>query len=187
MSLLTVARYRAITGDVDTTEAAVTARVELAVDRLEDALDRPLESAELTETLTPTRDGKLWPRATPVTDPGDYTVDGLALKWATPGVDMFGSTTVDVTYTGGWVERSANPNATNRLPACIEEDLAWAAWALLHPDPGRESPVPTGARSVQLGDVGVTFGPNGAPPPNRSGITWSRRTLGYRYRVPRGS
>lgn len=183
MSLVTVARYRAITGDTDTTEGIVSARIELAIDRLEEVLDRPLESAERTETLTPTRDGKLWPSAVPVTDPGDYTVDGLALKWAVPGVDMFGSTTVDVTYTGGWVERTANPTAVNRLPACIEEDLAWAAWSLGHSDDVVQAPA--GATAVQLGDVSVSFGPNGAPGVNRSGIRWSRRTLAYRYRVPR--
>ena len=101
MSLVTVARYRAITGDTATTASTVTARIEDAVDLLEEVLDRPLESAERTEALTPTRDGKLWPRAVPVTDPGDYTVDGLALKGG-----MFGSTTFTVTYTGGWVEPS---------------------------------------------------------------------------------
>jgi len=182
VSLVTFARYRAITGDIETTEAAVTARIELAIDRLEEVLDRPLESAERTETMWPTRDGKLWPRATPVTDPGDYTVDGLALKWAVPGVDMFGSATVDVTYTGGWVERTANPTATNRLPPCIEEDLAWAAYALLHPAPTLD--VPAGATAVSVGDVSVSFA-GGAPGANRSGIRWSRRTLAYRYRVQR--
>ncbi|QQS25155.1 MAG: hypothetical protein IPM43_01825 [Actinomycetota bacterium] len=177
MSLVTVARYRAITGDTATTASTVTARIEDAVDLLEEVLDRPLESAERTEALTPTRDGKLWPRAVPVTDPGDYTVDGLALKGG-----MFGSTTFTVTYTGGWVEPSADPSATNRLPVCIEEDLAWAAHALIHPGPGLD--VPAGATSVQLGDVSVSFR-GGAPGVNRSGIRWSRRTLAYRYRVTR--
>lgn len=183
MSLLTVARYRAITGDTDTTDAAVTARVELAVERLAEVLDRPLVEGEYTETLTPSGDGRVWPRATPITDPGDYTLDGLSLGWVASGV--FGSSSVAVTYTGGFVERSGNPTALNRLPVCIEEDLAWAVWAMSNP-PLVGSVVPAGARSVQLGDVSVTFGENGASL-NRSGVTWSRRTLSYRYTVPRGA
>ncbi|MBP8949638.1 MAG: hypothetical protein KBG73_12420, partial [Candidatus Promineofilum sp.] len=38
--------------------------------------------------------------------------------------------TVSVTYTGGWVERTANPSATNRLPVSLEYDLAHAAYPL---------------------------------------------------------
>ena len=183
MSLVTVDRYRAITGDQATEGATVTARIERAVELLEDALDRPLASTERTERLYATRDGRLWPRATPITAAPGWEIDADAMSlygvfgpvW--PGLD--GS--VSATYTGGWVERTANPSATNRLPACIEEDLAFAARQL---GQTAQPPIPAGATSVALGDARVTFGPRGAPM-SRTGIRWSARTLGYRYRVER--
>ena len=65
--LVTVARYRAITGDNATPAVTVSAKIELAQELLADALDRELEEAERTETLWPTRDGYLWPSCTPIT------------------------------------------------------------------------------------------------------------------------
>jgi hypothetical protein len=179
MSLLTVARYRAITGDIDTANATVSALIDEAEELLADALERPLESAERTERLWPDRNGMLWPRATPITDPGGFTQDGLGLKrWPFPNVFTAGDGAVEVTYTGGWVERSANPSATNRLPVCVERDLAFAAQRLATAD---GSSFPPGATSVTLGDASVSFGPDGAPS-GPQGPQWSRQTLRYRYR-----
>lgn len=183
MALVTFARYQSITGDVDTPEYLVSARIEYAVELLEDELGRPLASAERTETLWPTRDGRLWPQATPITDPGDYQVDGLAL-YSSPFPAVFGfveGTAIDVTYTGGWVERSANPVAANRLPTCIERDLAYAAKALGDPGTGSLAGLPAGAIVASVGDVAVTFGPGGAGAASESQVRWSRETLAYRY------
>lgn len=179
--LLTAARYQAITGDKATNQIAVTAAVELATERLEDALGRELASAERTESLWPDRGGWLWPTVTPITACADYTIDGNGL------IGVFGpgwpdeTGRVPVTYTGGWVERSANPSAANRLPTYIEDDLAWATWALLHPDTSATQ-YPAGATAVRLGDASVTFGPDGPPRPG-TGIKWSRRTLAHAART----
>jgi len=184
MALVTFARYQAITGDIDTPEYLVSARIEYAVELLEDELARPLAAAERTEELWPTRDGRLWPTATPITDSGGYFVDGLALHASLfPAVFDFvgGTTAVTVTYTGGWVERTANPVADNRLPTCIERDLAFAAMALADPTAGSLSGLPAGVTAATVGDVSVTFGPGGAGAASESQVSWSDETLAYRY------
>lgn len=184
MTVLTVARYRAITGDTTTESGTVSARIEDAEELLADALGRELEEAERVETLWPTRDGYLWPSCTPIVAATGYTIDGNGLVGTFgPGwPDETGS--VEVTYTGGWVERSANPNATNRLPAYMERDLALMAHSLIDPSP---SEFPVGATSVRLGDAAVTFGPGGAPGRGASTFRWSRATLRHRYRTTRGT
>lgn len=186
--LVTVARYRAITGDTATDAPTVTARIEEAQGLLEEALDRPLEEAERTEAMRPTRDGWLWPRATPIVAADGWTVDGLGLRGSGP-FDVLAwpepAGTVMVTYTGGWVERTANPAAANRLPDHVERDLAFATQALAPVDVGVV--VPAGARSVSVGDVAVTFDtpPDGRP--RNDSPQWSRRTFAYRYRPVRGA
>lgn len=184
--LVTVATYRLTTGDHTTDPVTVSALIEQAQDDLADALDRPLEHGSYTETLHPTRDGYLWPKATPITAATGYTIDGLGLRGRFLGIlsDQIlggGSCGVSVEYSGGWVERTADPAAANRLPKCIETDLCWAAHAMR--EQAATSAVPAGARSVSLGDASVTFGPDGAPRPGDARVVWSRRTLGYRYRV----
>lgn len=194
--LVTLTTYRTITGDTSSSESAVAEAVARAEEELAEALDRPLDEGLRTERMDPTRDGWLWPRATPiteVTDPAGWTINGIGLE---PG--GYGGwpcrTSVDVTYMGGWVERTANPAATNRLPICIEEDLAWRARAILQgadADGIDPADIPAGATSVRLGDASVTFGPAGAPGSaagyERAGRRWSRRTLSYRYRVTRSA
>ena len=184
--LVTVLRYRAITGDTATPDIGVSAKVELAQELLADALGRELAEAERTETLWPTRDGYLWPTCTPIIDGGDYAIDGLGLRGTFgPGwPDTDGS--IDVTYTGGWVERGANPTAPNRLPAYIEHDLAFAALALAGVD-GNASQYPPGATSVRLGDAAVAFGPDGAPRGGSDAVQWSRRTMRHHASTVRGT
>lgn len=181
--LVTLARYRAITGDTTTNDSTVTARIEEATEALADELGRPLEHDERTESLFPTRDGYLWPKATPITDGGDYEVDGHGLKSTTPWPvgSFFGEPGyVSVTYSGGFVERTANPDATNRLPSYMERDIAFAAKALIDAD--TPLAVPAGATSATVGDVAVSYGPGGAPG-SVDALTgaWSRRTLSWRY------
>lgn len=181
--IVTVARYRAITGDSATADATVSAKLELAQEMLEDVLGRSLEHGTYTETLWPTRDGYLWPSVVPITDPGGYTLDGDGL------IGTFGPTwpnqtgSIDVTYSGGWVEPNANPTAANRLPFCIESDLAFAAKTLL--GAGTASDFPAGAKSVTLGDASVTFGDD-APRNAVDAVKWSKATLRYFAGTTRG-
>lgn len=178
--LVTVARYVAITGDITSPPALVSARIEEAQELLEDELDRPLASAARTERMWPARDGRLWPKAVPITDPGTYTLDGDGLLGVFGPAWPDSTGAVDVPYTGGWVERTANPTATNRLPVEIERDLAFAALAL-KPPPAGITVAPKGAVSVRLGDAAVNYGPNGAPKAAEA-VQWSRATLRWRYR-----
>lgn len=183
--LITVARYRAITGDSTTVTSAVSALVEEAEGLLVEALERDLAEATRTELLEPTRDGYLWPSCTPITAATGWTINGNGLIGTFgPGwPDQTGR--VSTTYTGGWVERTANPTATNRLPAYMERDIAFAAYALGHNTAAATPIYPVGATSVRLGDAAVTFGPDGAPRPGTDVVTWSRRTLSWRNRTVR--
>jgi hypothetical protein len=185
MSLVTVDRYRAITGDAGTSAELVTARVEEALGMLEEDLGRPIESAERTEVMWYDRAHYLYPQAVPITAAAGWTIEGNALRDGT--VDVVNpwpasQETVTVTYTGGYVERTANPSAANRLPVHIERDLAFAAYALGHADSIAAS-VPSGARSVAVGDVSVSFGATGVTGSTDDlRIRWSRATLRYRRR-----
>lgn len=185
MALVTVQRYRAITGDSTTTETLASARIEEATEILEERLDRPLASAERTERMWPLRDGSFLPHAIPVTVCADYTIDGDRLLGAVPVWTGFLETIpdgTDVTYTGGWVERSANPDADNALPVCIERDIAWAAWALGQTTAAQAAAsVPAGVSSRTLGDASESYREGTTIAPGEANIVWSRRTLGYRY------
>ena len=189
--LVTVERYRVITGDTTTAASAASAAIEDATDLLAEALGRPraLKSAVRTETMHVGDNGQCVPLAVPVTVCADYQFDTAQLYGATPdSVPFRGFTsselprTVDVTYTGGWVERSANPSAANALPVPMERDIAWAAYGLL--DPGVGAVTPAGATSVSVGDASVSFGAKGAPSRATAGVTWSRDTLRWKRRVP---
>lgn len=180
--LVTVTRYRAITGDADTYDVLVSARIEEATDLLEDRLERPLRQGVYTEAMYPDASGALHPRATPIIAAAGYTTDGYrllsSLPFTLPGSFIGGNlSTVLVPYTGGFVERSANPTDPARLPVCIERDLAYAVLAMSTP----RTAYPAGARSVALGDARIDFGANGAP--DVAAVSWSRQTLRYAYRA----
>lgn len=175
MSLVTLARYRTITGDTASASGIVNAALADAQTDLEEELDRPLESAERTERLRiyPShRHGLVvWPSAQPVTDAGDLTIAGNAVYGASPlGSPLLGGEDVgfaSVTYTGGYT--------TSTVPRCIEQDIAWNARQRI----AAQAPVPVGATAVSLGDASVSFGAGGA-----RGVSgnWSRQTLRYRRR-----
>lgn len=186
MPLLTAARYRALTGDETTATAKVEAKIAIAESLLAEALGRTgLEEAEYTEVLYPTRDGYLWPAHLPIVSCTGYTIDGHGL-YGTFGPAWPNTTGgVTVTLTGGWVERSANPTAANRLPVYIEVDLAEAAQTLLAV--GTTSQFPEGATSVRLGDAAVTFGPDGAPSSGLDSVRWSSMTLKWKAGAVRGA
>jgi hypothetical protein len=185
MSLVTVDRYRAITGDAGTAAALVSARLEEALGMLEEDLGRPLESVERTETMWYDRAGFLYPMATPVTAATGWEIEGNALRGgvlAGTHVLLGPSETVNVTYTGGFVERTANPGAANALPVHIERDLAFAAYALGNADQIAAG-MPSGARSVAVGDVSVSFGAEGVHgSADDLRIRWSRATRRHKRR-----
>lgn len=194
--LVTAATYRDLTGDRNDSDANVVLRLTDAQERLEEDLDRVghLEQSTHTEVLIPYRDGSLSPRATPITGAVGWSIDGdrLILRWNSLGVDVlawYPNLGPTVTYTGGYVERTANPTAPNRVPLCIVTDLCWCAWRLARPvDPVERTAYPAGATSVQLGDAAVTFGPGGAAELSADtlrGFRWSAKTMRYRWREGR--
>lgn len=162
MSLVTVARYRTITLDTTSAAETVTARLEDAEAEVSEYLRRPLEQAERTETLPISRDGKVYPSATPIdslgSDDSGLTVEGDVIIGAAPdavGTGWLGSgaTTpqATITYTGGWT--------ADTLPKAIERAIALHAHHQIHSDPAL---VPAGATSVRVGDVAVSYGSGGA-------------------------
>lgn len=175
MSVVTLARYRTITGDTASASGLVEQALADAQQDLEEDLDRPLDSEERTERLrlvsTERHGWVVYPSAHPVTDAGDLTIAGNAVYGASPiGSPLLGGDDpgfASVTYTGGYTSSS--------VPRCIEQDIAWAARARLHPT----VPVPVGATAVSLGDASVSFGAGGA---RGSAANWSRQTLRYRRR-----
>lgn len=161
MSLLTVARYRTITLDTTSYDYAITAAVEDAEAEVSEYLRRPLEQAERTETLPISRDGKLYPSATPLDagsgDLADLTVEGDVVIGASPDAGAFGwlgsptTPQATITYTGGWT--------ADTLPKAIERAIALAAHHAIHTNPAL---VPAGATSVRVGDASISYGPGGA-------------------------
>lgn len=153
MALVDAATYRLLTGDNITASAAVDEQLAVAQELVEDYLARPLEDGEHTERLRVFPGGRVFPSATPVTDPGDLTVEGAALVGAAadwpPGVPFAGAADVDayatVTYRGGWTAATA--------PTTVKREIARAAYRQLHPVTG----VPVGATAAHVGDAGVTF------------------------------
>lgn len=190
MTLVTVARYRSITGDDATAVSAVEERLTDAVAMLEEELGRPLEQAERTEIVWADRAGRLYPAATPIIDAPGWTIDGHTLTgrslWGA-WFDEDGPETTTVTYTGGWVERSGNPTAPNRLPVCIERDLAWCAFRLGQPTNTALVTLPAGVDQVRLGDAALsTTSPTGLNVAAASVAAWSAETLRYRRRTVLG-
>lgn len=191
MSLLvTVARYRTITGDSSSTEAVASAAIEDATDLLSEALGRPgaLKSTERTESMRVGANGDLHPLAVPVTDVDGYdsfsthTIYGASADAGVP-FGLIGSdvpSVASVTYTGGWTERSANVGDPDALPAYIERDIAAAAYAVIHG--GAPMLVPAGAVSASVGDASVSFGSGGAAGGGSSRIAWSPETMRWRRR-----
>lgn len=188
MSLVTTLRYGAITGDVTTAASAVSALIDEATDMLAEELGRPLTSQERTETMWPSRDGRwVFPLAVPITVAEGYRIEGDGLRSTAPFANVtsapFESTdTVSVTYTGGFVEPTANVGEPNALPRHLERDIAWAAYALGHVDEILSS-IPAGATSISVGDLSVSFGPGASGASNDDmTIKWSRVTRRHRRR-----
>lgn len=161
MSVLTVARYRTITLDTTSGDAAVTAALADAETDVAEYLRRPLELAERTETLTISRDGRVYPSATPIVellgDDTGLTREGNVIVGASPDAAAFvwigtsTAPTATITYRGGWDAAS--------LPKAVERAIAMGAYHAIHWDPAL---VPAGATSARVGDAAVSFGAGGA-------------------------
>jgi len=180
-TLLTEFEYRSITNDTSTATSVVTARMENALDLIEEYLERSLESAEVTETLEVWYDdyiGYVYPMRTPVTDiPSGvgYVIDELdtrirgvvadaitVVAWptATPQFSAVDSLSpfsrnrpdyASVTYTGGYT------NAT--LPYTLKVYIATLTYKLLRWSPASN----IGATNVRVGDIQVQYPKAQAP------------------------
>lgn len=174
MSIVTIAEYRSVTGDTVTASGTVQDLLDDAEQDLEEFLDRPLALGTYTHRLrvySERRGLVSYAKATPITDPGDYTQAGNALVGTSPTggpFDLSDPAYADVTYTGGWT------NAT--LPRCIRHDVIWAAREAAR---GEAARVPAGATSVSVGDASVSYGPTGGSDPDQR---WSRQTRRHRAR-----
>lgn len=192
MSVLSVARYRVLTEDDETSAALVEARIAEAEELLAEALCRPLAYGTRTERCYLDRAGWAWPQARPIASVVGYTVDGHGV----PSVRRNGSDLLidacsgyaDLVYVGGWDAVDADPaHAGHEIPRTVEADLAACALWL----GGRAARLaasvdtPDGASSVRVGDVAVSYGPGGAPAPGES-YQWSKATLRHRYRGSAG-
>jgi hypothetical protein len=189
VSLVLFDTYQRITGDTTTGASQVADALAEAQALLEEELGRELESKSRTERLYPDPTGRVYPMVTPVTvAPSGLLVDGSSMYSAGPFQSVpgfiFEGNWADLTYTGGYVERSANPAATNRLPAHVERDLCWCAFrALAVVEAQSLALTPAGASRMQVGDIMVMFGKGGQAGEVRvgsDGVTdpvWSRQTL----------
>lgn len=194
MALLTIGRYRIITGDTTSASAVIEDAIEDATALLEEDLGgRKLESAERTERLkiyysTVFAGGRVYPTHTPVTavTDDDYEiVTPSTLAGVSPDTTdnpFFGAVEphASVTYTGGFVERTANVGDSNVLPAYVEYDLAWAAHSILRPS--ELTAVPAGATSIRVGDLSVGYA-NPTSSRTKSSARWSDHTLKLRRRT----
>ena len=159
--LVVEATYRRLTGDTASTPEAVIAALADAQALLQDALRRPLESAQRVEAVRVWADGLAYPLATPITVvPAGMTVEGHGVR----GVPYEGLLGV-LTYTGGWTALT--------LPMTLTAALSVVAYDLLHPDRSL-----VGARSYAVGDVSVTRGADD----ETSAPEWGRDVLAYRRR-----
>lgn len=186
MSLVTVARYQTITGDTTTASALVEERLAEAVELLEEELGRPLAEAERTEAVWSDRQGRLYPAATPIVTAEGWTIDGVTLVGASVWGDWWdgddSAETTTITYTGGFVERTANPDAPNRLPVVIERDLAWCAWRLGQDPNTTLAALPANVSQVNLGDASISARSGSLATAATAVDGWSAATLAYRRR-----
>ena len=195
MSVLVLpSRYALITGDNVSASGDVAEALLEAQALLEEELGRELGSASRTERMYPDQYGRAYPRVTPITvAPPGLQIDGHILYSISPFRALpefiFEGNWIDLTYTGGFVERSANLNAPNALPHHMERDLCWAAFRALRPAQFQAmATAPAGASQMVVGDARIMFGNRGAPGEVRVGsdsITdpvWSKATLRYRRR-----
>ncbi len=156
LGVVTVHAYRVYTADWTTAGTVVTGAFVEAEEQLEDQLRRRLPSEERIEPMRIYPDGRVYPKAYPITACASMVIDGRSLVGATPDatpfIGVFEQLDVPlatVTYTGGFTDR----NGAAPLPITLEYALYDLARALAQDAPA----VPVGATAASVGDVSVTF------------------------------
>lgn len=154
--LVSVERYRKITGDTATDEDYVKEALADAQRLIEEELDRPLAIGDRTEKL-PVINGVVYPIVTPIIS-ADYQIrNSVAL--VDPSIDggllsgndyPFHAT---VSYRGGFTQQT--------LPVRLREAIARTAHRALNTGAVTSSEIPDGAKTIKNGDVSITFGDEG--------------------------
>jgi hypothetical protein len=154
LDAVTVAGYRLRTGDETTEAPDVTGALAEAQTPLEEELRRDLALQERTESMVIDCDGRMYPKAWPITACATNTIDGRTLLGGTPDVDQWlgligydGPATrrATITYTGGFDADTLPVTLRNAIYDLARADLADAAL------------LPVGASSVSVGDVSVSY------------------------------
>lgn len=163
MALVSLARYRVVTLDTTSDDAAVTAAIETAQELVEEYLRRELEEDERTETLLIAPNGRVYPSVTPIASLGGDDADLTVLSEAIvigPAADSSptwlrgeSDPVATITYTGGYTDET--------VPASIERAIAFVAKDLLV---APASDAPAGAVAVRVGDVSIDYGDGGSAP-----------------------
>lgn len=147
MSLVPVARYQSWTGDTATTTDRVAQALADAEQLIAEHIGRAFGTVAVTETLTVSRNGLLYPTRTPVTavaTEGWRLVSGVV--FACDGLAAPGER-VEVTYTAGWT--------TETLPLALVGEVCDVAFQLSRPAAVRAT---AGAAAVSNGDVSISYG-----------------------------
>lgn len=194
--ILSVARYRAITGDDDTPGTKVTQALVDAQRLVEDELRRPLERATVTERLpiygTPGfwGHGTVHPRRIPlVSVPAGSSYRILTTATATDasvdaGLFTLGdlntpdTRTATVTFTGGWLPADDPLAGTDPyvIPVRLERAIAAIAQGLSTPVAAQ----PAGLLSASVDGVAVTFADATGDPQLSDPITALLEQYSYR-------
>jgi hypothetical protein len=184
VTILTLAKYRALTGDSTTDDAVVEAMLPVAQDVAELELGRAglLEAGDHTETLDVwSGDSGPWaaPTAVPLADDEPLRIaPGVTRLKAQGFVGWSGYhgarptwvARATITYSGGYDSATA--------PASLLLGLARVTRSLLGADPALAG-VPAGAKSVTVGDASISF----AAPVGGSAIPADAVALLRRYRI----
>lgn len=155
LDALTVATYRLRTGDHSSSDEMVTGALVEGEKVLQEELRRLLALDERTEAMV-IRDceGRMYPKAYPITACATNTIDGRALLGGTPDLaqwvglidsDYHTTPRATITYTGGFDE--------NTLPIALRD----AIYDLARADLADTSLLPVGASSVSVGDVSISY------------------------------
>lgn len=119
--------------------------------RLESALDRVIVGGEHAEWLTAYSDGRVYPRALPITDGGGFSHDGISIRLGERGRGV----PVQITYTGGFEPFGSSTGIP--LPYPLAAAIAWGVRTLAA---GPTPPVPMGVQSMSVGgEFSVTVAP----------------------------
>lgn len=159
-----VATYRRLVKDTTSSDADVTTALDEAQQLFEEMTSRNFEQAQRTEVMRLYYNGRVYPKAFPISDvansPG-AVIDGASIilgygfQYATgvnPFVSGFGADTtnyqpqVTMTYTGGYTDAT--------MPMEVKRAVAQMAYNALNPV--TLVGVPVGANNVRVGDLSVS-------------------------------